>query len=59
MSETLGKKIWAFPNAFLPAKCIPYKSSSHGHQYGPETLFIINLEQNMFNLVLDFIYEYV
>ena len=29
MSESLGKKIWAFPDAFLPAKGHPYKTTRH------------------------------
>ena len=57
MSETLGKKIWAFPDAFLPAKGHPYKTSNHGDQFGHESLCIINYDQNPANIVLDFLYE--
>jgi hypothetical protein len=57
MSEALGKKVWAFPDAFLPAKDHPYKTSSHGDQFGHESLCIINYDQNTANIVLDFLYE--
>jgi hypothetical protein len=57
MSESLGKKVWAFPDAFLPAKGHPYKTSSHGDQFGHESLCIINYDQNTANIVLDFLYE--
>ena len=57
MSEALGKKIWAFPDAFLPAKGHPYKTTNHGDQYGHESLCIINYDQNPANIVLDFLYE--
>ena len=57
MSESLGKKVWAFPDAFLPAKGHPYKTSSQGDQFGHESLCIINYDQNTANIVLDFLYE--
>ena len=57
MSEALGKKVWAFPDAFLPAKGHPYKTSSHAHQFGHESLCIINYDKNTANIVLDFLYE--
>ena len=57
MSEALGKKIWAFPDAFLPAKGHPYKTTNQGDQYGHESLCIINYNQNPANIVLDFLYE--
>ena len=57
MSEALGKKIWAFPDAFLPAKGHPYKTTNHGDQYSHESLCIINYDQNPANIVLDFLYE--
>ena len=57
MSEALGKKVWAFPDAFLPAKGHPYKTSSHSDQFGHESLCIINYDQNTANIVLDFLYE--
>ena len=57
MSEALGKKVWAFPDAFLPAKGHPYKTSSHGDQFGHESLCIINYDQNTANIILDFLYE--
>ena len=57
MSEAWGKKVWAFPDAFLPAKGHPYKTSSHGDQFGHESLCIINYDQNTANIILDFLYE--
>ena len=57
MSESLGKKVWAFPDAFLPAKGHPYKTSSHGDQFGHESLCIIHYDQNTANIVLDLLYE--
>ena len=57
MSEALGKKIVAFPDAFFPAQGHPYKTTNHGDQYGHESLCIINYDQNPANIVLDFLYE--
>ena len=57
MSEAWGKKVWAFPDAFLPAKGHPYKTSSHSDQFGHESLCIINYDQNTANIILDFLYE--
>ena len=41
----------------MPAKGHPYKTSSHGDQFGHESLCIINYDQNTANIVLDFLYE--
>ena len=57
MSEALGKKIWAFPDAFLPAKGHPYKTTNHGDQFSHESLCIINYDKNSAEIVLDFLYE--
>ena len=54
MSEALGKKIWAFPDAFLPAKGHPYKTTNHGDQFSHESLCIINYDKNSAEIVLDF-----
>ena len=34
MSDHLGKKVWAFPDAFLPAEGHPYKTTDNGDQFG-------------------------
>ena len=57
MSKALGKKVWAFPDAFLPATGHPYKTTNHGDQFGHESLCIINYDQNPAEIVLDFLYE--
>ncbi|MGA1227654.1 MAG: sensory rhodopsin transducer [Tamlana sp.] len=56
MSE-LGKYIWVFPDAFLPAKGNPYKTTSHGDQFGHESLCIANYSSKKANLTIDFLYE--
>tara|TARA_Y100001970_G_C13762308_1_gene616372 strand:- start:247 stop:639 length:393 start_codon:yes stop_codon:yes gene_type:complete len=56
MSE-LGKKIWIFPDAYLPAKGNPYKTSSDGDQYSHESLCIVNYSINDANLIIDFLFE--
>ena len=56
MSE-LGKKIWVFPDAYLPAKGNPYKTSSAGDQYSHESLCIVNYGINDANLIIDFLFE--
>ena len=56
MSE-LGKKIWVFPDAYLPAKGYPYKTSSSGDQFSHESLCIVNYSSKDANLIIDFLYE--
>ena len=56
MSE-IGKKIWVFPDAYLPAKGNAYKTSSSGNQYSHESLCIVNYSLKDANLVIDFLYE--
>ena len=56
MSE-IGKKIWIFPDAYLPATGNPYKTSSSGDQYSHESLCIVNYSLTNANLVVDFLYE--
>tara|TARA_Y100000591_G_C21685146_1_gene620143 strand:+ start:371 stop:763 length:393 start_codon:yes stop_codon:yes gene_type:complete len=56
MSE-LGKKIWVFPDAYLPAKGNPYKTSSSGDQFSHESLCIVNYASKDANLIIDFLYE--
>ena len=53
----LGKKIWVFPDAFLPLKGKPYKTSQGGDQFGHESLCIVNTSQIIANLKIDFLYE--
>jgi hypothetical protein len=57
MSDHLGKKVWAFPDAFLPAKGHPYKTTDHGDQFGHESLCIVNYSTQDANIQLDFLYE--
>jgi len=56
MSE-IGKKIWVFPDAFLPAEGNPYKSSFSGDQYGHESLCIVNYALKNAKLIIDFLFE--
>ena len=57
MSDHLGKKVWAFPDAFLPAEGHPYKTTDHGDQFGHESLCIVNYSTQDANIQLDFLYE--
>ena len=56
MSE-IGKKIWVFPDAYLPAKGNAYKTSSSGNQYSHESLCIVNYSIIDANLNIDFLFE--
>ena len=53
----LGKKIWVFPDAFLPLKGEPYKTTNSGDQFGHESLCIVNNANSFANLNIDFLYE--
>tara|TARA_B100000989_G_C19525532_1_gene466640 strand:- start:1714 stop:2001 length:288 start_codon:yes stop_codon:yes gene_type:complete len=56
MSE-IGKKIWVFPGAYLPAKGNPYKTTFNGDQFGYEPLCIVNNSKNTASLRIDFLFE--
>ena len=53
----LGKKIWVFPDAFLPLEGEPYKTTNSGNQYSHESLCIVNSSNSIANLSIDFLYE--
>ena len=53
----LGKKIWVFPDAFLPLKGEPYKTTNSGDQFSHESLCIVNNANISANLNIDFLYE--
>ena len=53
----LGKKIWVFPDAFLPLEGEAYKTSNSGNQYSHESLCIVNSSSIIANLSIDFLYE--
>ena len=57
MSEAIGKKVWAFPDAFLPAEGHLYKTSSQGDQFGHESLCIINYDTKPVIITIDFLFE--
>ena len=40
--KKIGKKVWMFPDAYLPAKGAQYPNSSKSKVYGHESLCIIN-----------------
>ena len=53
----IGKKIWIFPDAFLPAFGKPYKTSDSGDQFSHESLCIVNTSNIQANLSIDFLFE--
>ena len=53
----LGKKIWVFPDAFLPLEGEIYKTTNSGNQYSHESLCIVNSSSSIANLSIDFLYE--
>ena len=53
----IGKKIWIFPDAFLPAKVHPYKITQKDDQFGHESLCMLNSSNNDALLSISFYYE--
>ena len=53
----IGKKIWIFPDAFLPAKGHPYKTLKNGDQFGHESLCMLNSSNKDALLNISFYYE--
>ncbi len=53
----IGKKIWIFPDAFLPAIGKPYKTSDSGDQFSHESLCIVNTSNTEAKLSIDFLFE--
>ena len=53
----IGKKIWIFPDAFLPAKGRPYKISKNKDQFGHESLCMVNSSDTDALLNISFYYE--
>ena len=53
----IGKKIWIFPDAFLPAKGRPYKTSKNEDQFGHESLCMLNSSDTDALLNISFYYE--
>jgi len=53
----IGKKIWIFPDAFLPAKGRPYKISKNEDQFGHESLCMVNSSDTDALLNISFYYE--
>tara|TARA_Y100000389_G_scaffold68820_1_gene65351 strand:- start:6219 stop:6614 length:396 start_codon:yes stop_codon:yes gene_type:complete len=53
----IGKKIWIFPDAFLPAKGHPYKITKNDDQFGHESLCMLNSSNNDALLNISFYYE--
>ena len=49
----LGKKIWVFPDAFLPLRGEPYKTTNSGDQYAHESLCNVNNDNISANLKID------
>ena len=45
--NNLGKNIWIFPDAFLPNKGNPYKTSTSRGQYSHESLCIVNANRSL------------
>ena len=57
MSSDIGKKIWVFPDAYLPAKGNAYQTASSGDQFSHESLCVVNYSEAIANLEIDFLYE--
>ena len=57
MTEKIGKKIWIFPDAYLPSKGKIYPSSSKSKVYGHESLCIINPNLAKIKLEINFYFE--
>ena len=55
--NNLGKNIWVFPDAFLPIKGNPYKTSASGDQYGHESLCVVNTNDKDAALNIMFLFE--
>ena len=55
--NNLGKNIWVFPDAFLPIKGNPYKTSASGDQYSHESLCVINSNDQKSELNIIFLFE--
>jgi hypothetical protein len=53
----LGRNIWIFPDAFLPAKGEVYKTTNHGNQYSHESLCIVNCNTKIAKLDISFLFE--
>ena len=53
----IGKKIWIFPDAFLPAKGHHYKITKNDDQFGHESLCMLNSSNNDALLNISFYYE--
>jgi hypothetical protein len=53
----IGKKVWIFPDAFLPAKGYPYKMAKNDDQFGHESLCMLNSSNNDALLNISFYYE--
>ena len=55
--NNIGKNIWVFPDAFLPIKGNPYKTTSSGDQYSHESLCIVNSNDSNSELKIIFLFE--
>ena len=55
--NNLGKNIWVFPDAFLPIKGNPYKTSTSGDQFSHESLCIVNSNDENSELNIMFLFE--
>tara|TARA_B100001123_G_C15028595_1_gene914435 strand:+ start:423 stop:821 length:399 start_codon:yes stop_codon:yes gene_type:complete len=53
----IGKKIWIFPDAYLPSKGHAYETSNDGFQYGHESLCILNISNYEAILKISFYFE--
>ena len=53
----IGKNIWVFPDAYLPAKGQPYKTSRAGDQFSHESLCMINASEKDALVKISFYYE--
>jgi hypothetical protein len=57
MMNEIGKNIWVFPDAYLPAKGQPYQTSRGGNHFSHESLCMINLYEKDALVKISFYYE--
>ena len=55
--KKIGKKVWIFPDAYLPDKGVLYPNSSKSKVYGHESLCIINPNSVKAKLKINFYFE--
>lgn len=55
--KKIGKKIWVFPDAYIPSKGAVYPNASKSKIYGHESLCIVNPNNSNAKLKINFYFE--